>query len=66
MVVVRHGGSHGLWLVVVVVCGGGSGGGGLGCGVEQIECGKRFGDVAGHVIDCGYLMAQFVQPSVGR
>ena len=51
-------------IMVVVVCRGG--GGGLGCGVEQIERGKQFGDAAGHVIDCGYLMAQFAQPSVGR
>ena len=29
------------------------GGGGLGCAVEQIECGKRFGDTAGHVILVG-------------
>jgi len=45
--------------VVVVVVVGRGGGGGLGCVVERIERGKRFGDVAGHVIERGYLMAQF-------
>ena len=56
-------------VVVVVRRGGGGmgcGGGGLGCAVEQTEHGKQFGDAAGHVIDCGYLITQFAQPSVGR
>ena len=48
-------------VVVVVRRGGGGGGGmgrsGLGCVVERTERGKRFGDVAHHVIGCGYLMA---------
>ena len=35
----------------------GRGGGGLGCAVERTERGKWFGDVARHVIGCGYLMA---------
>ena len=35
----------------------GGGGGGLGCAVERTERGKRFGDVARHVIDSGYLLA---------
>ena len=52
------------WVVVVV--GWSWCGDGLGCAVEQTERGKRFGDAAGHVLDCGYLMAQFAQPSVGR
>ena len=43
----------------MVVGMGRGGGGGLGCAVERLECGKRFGDAAGHMIDCGYLMAQF-------
>ena len=52
-------------VVVVVVRGGGGdgggrgmggGGGGLGCAVERTERGKRFGDAAHHVIDCGYLL----------
>ena len=43
---------------MVVVVGRG-GGGGLGCVVERIERGKRFGDAAGHMIERGYLMAQF-------
>ena len=42
-------------LMLVVVHGGD--GGGMGCVVEQIKCGKRFGDTAHHVIDCGYLLA---------
>ena len=51
---------------VVVVVGWSWCGDGLGCAVERTEHGKRFGDAAGHIIDCGYLMAQFVQPSVAR
>ena len=52
------------WCVVVVHRGGdggggmgrGGGGGGLGCAVERIGRGKRFGDAARQVIDCGYLL----------
>ena len=49
------GGGCGIVVVVVVVAswwwwwGCGGGGGGLGCAVERIKRGKRFGDAAGHV-----------------